>query len=85
MRAEEIRQHLRTQPFEPIRIYMSDGSSFDVPHPDFVMLTRTLVTIGLGSTDQEIPERSVFCDPVHITRIERFAPAKRSNRRKRKQ
>ena len=70
MRAEEIRKHIRTQPFRPIRVYVSDGVSYDVRHPEMMYVSRTEVIIGLDAGNGDIPERSVYCDPVHITRIE---------------
>ncbi len=70
MRPDDIRAHLRKQPFRPIRIYVSDGSSYDVRHPEMMFVTRTEVVIGLDAGDDDIPERSAYCDPIHITRIE---------------
>ena len=70
MRPDEIRAHLRREPFRPIRIYISDGSSYDVRHPELMFVSRAEVVIGLDAGDDELPERSVYCDPLHITRIE---------------
>jgi hypothetical protein len=70
MRADEISKHIRRQPFRPLRVYISDGSSYDVRHPELMYVSRTEVVIGLEPGDDVIPERSVYCDPVHITRIE---------------
>ena len=70
MRADEIRAHLRKEPFRPIRIYISDGASYDVRHPELVLVTRTEVRIAFDAGEDDIPERSAYCDPVHITRIE---------------
>ena len=69
MRPDDIRAHLRKQPFEPFRVYLSDGSSYEVRHPELMLVTRTEVIIGLGGEDDELPESKVFCDPIHITRI----------------
>ena len=77
MRPAEIRAHLRREPFRPIRIFVSDGSSYDVHHPELALVTRTEVVIALDPGDDEIPERSAYCDPMHITRIEPLAAAKR--------
>lgn len=79
MRADEIRAHLRRQPFRPIRVYISDGSSYEVGHPEMMFVTRTEVVIGLDPGDGDIPERSVYCDPVHITRIEPLDGKKRKS------
>lgn len=70
MRPDDIRGHLRAQPFRALRIDLSDGSSYEVRHPEMMFVTRTEVVIGLGGGDDELPERSVYCDPVHITRIQ---------------
>ncbi len=70
MRPDEIRAHLRKQPFRPIRVYISEGSSYDVRHPELILVTRTEVVIALDPGNDAIPERSTYCDPVHITRIE---------------
>jgi len=70
MRPDEIRAHLRKQPFRPIRIFVSDGSSYDVRHPESALVTRTEVVIALDPGNDDIPERSAYCDPIHITRIE---------------
>ncbi len=83
MRPDEIRAHLRKQPFRAIRIYISDGSSYDVRHPEMMFVTRTEVVIGLDPGDGDIPERSVYCDPVHITRIEPLDGEKRTRPAKR--
>lgn len=85
MRPDEVRAHLRRQPFQPIRIHISDGAHYDVRHPELALVTRTEVVIALASGDDDIPERSAYCDPVHITRIEPLngknrGPAKRKKR-----
>lgn len=83
MRADEIRTHLRKQPFRPIRVFVSDGSSYDVRHPELMLVTKTEVVIALDPGDDTVPERSAYCDPVHITRIEQLDGAKRKRNRKR--
>ena len=72
-------------PFRPIRIYISDGSSNDVGHPEMMFITRSEVVIGLDLGDGDIPERSAYCDPVHIARIEPLDSIKKKrNSRRRK-
>jgi len=70
MRPNEIRDHLRKRPFEPIRIFLSDGSSYDVRHPETAFVTQREVVIGLDPGEDELPDRSAYCDPMHVTRIE---------------
>ena len=69
MSPDQILEHFRQEPFEPLRICLSDGSSYEVRHPEFAAITRRVVVIGVPS-DAELPERTVYCDPLHITRID---------------
>ena len=66
----EIREHLRKQPFEPFRLHESDGSSFEVPHPDIAFVTSHTVVIGSRPDEDGLPLRSTYVDPIHITPIE---------------
>lgn len=70
MNAAQVREHLRREPFRPVRIHISDGSHYDVHHPEMALVTRTEVAIALEDAQGELPERMVYCDPLHITRIE---------------
>jgi len=70
MRAEEIRDHVRRQPFQAFRVFVSDGSSYEVNHPELILVGRRDVVITIELGEDDIPERFAYCDPVHITRIE---------------
>ena len=70
MRPDEIRGHLHKQPFQPIRVFVSDGSHCDVRHPDLMLVSRVEVVIGLNVGADRFPERNAYLDPIHITRIE---------------
>lgn len=84
MRPEDIRAHLHTLPFQPIRIYISDGSSYEVRHPDFLLVARRQVIIAQGNGAGQLPDRLVYRDPVHITRIEPIKKAPRKSKTKRR-
>ena len=70
MNSEQILAHLRKQPFKPFRIIISDGSSYEVRHPELAMVQRREVIIALPQVPERVAERFVYCDPVHIRRIE---------------
>lgn len=70
MRPDEIRAHLHKQPFQPIRVFISDGSYYDVRHPDLMLVSRSEIVIGLNAGRDRLPERNAYLDPIHITRIE---------------
>ena len=74
MHPAEIREVLRQVPFEPFRLRLTDGSSFDVPHPDFLTLSKTAVHVAIDpSGKDEIPSRIVRISPLHITHLEPMA------------
>lgn len=71
MRANDIQNVLKAQPFMPIRVHISDGSHHDVRHPEMLMVSKTVVSVAIyAKDDASLPESIIFCDPVHITRIE---------------
>ena len=70
MTPESIREHLRREPFEPFRVFLSDGSVHEIRHPEMMFVMRREVVIALAKPGEEFARRAVFCDPLHITRIE---------------
>ena len=74
-----LREYLSATPFQPFRIFLSDGSHHDVPHPEFawVIGNRLLVAKIVkerGPEDPAIKELSV----LHVTRVEPMARSKKA-------
>ena len=57
MTSEQLRKMVRSQPFEPFRIFIADGRELQVTHPEMVAITgggRTaIVTLPQGE-DYEV-------------------------------
>jgi len=70
MRTAAIEKQLRHRPFVPFRLCMSDGTAFEVRHPEMVLISRTIIVLAIHRPRARQPETFVFCDPVHIIRIE---------------
>jgi hypothetical protein len=76
MRAEELMGLLRVRPFVPLRIHMTDGHSYDIRHPDLVLVLRQRVDIGLQPDPATgVLERVEHCSLLHIVRVEELPPA----------
>jgi hypothetical protein len=62
----------RAAPFEPFRIYVSDGAVFEIRHPDMAIVQRSKVTVAVpGPEGPDGPaKRTVNCALIHITRME---------------
>jgi len=68
---EELREVLRTQPFRPFRLVMTDGKEYDVRHPDLMMVGRRSAMVGLtGRPGRTFYERAVQVDLLHVIRVE---------------
>ena len=70
MVVKEILELQRERPFHPLRIYLSDGHTYDVLHPEMMLVTKTKVVIALPAKPDDVPDSTVYCDPVHITQIQ---------------
>jgi len=68
---EELRDVLRTQPFQPFRLVMTDGQAYEIRHPDLMMVGRRSAIVGLtGQPGRTLYERTVQVDLLHVIRLE---------------
>jgi hypothetical protein len=69
---EELAAVLRRQPFVPFRMTLTEGSTYDVRHPELCMSGRRSAIIGIADPDDRdrLFERSVTVDLLHIVRLE---------------
>ncbi len=72
MRPDGLLELLRAAPFEPFRIFLSDGAVFEIRRPDMAIVQRSKVTVAVpGPRGPDAPaERTVNCALIHITRTE---------------
>lgn len=70
MTPESIQKRLLQHPFQPFRICLSDGATYEVRQPEMALILEREVIVALPKPGQEIARRAVSCDPLHITRIE---------------
>ena len=71
MPPEELRESLKAVPFEPFRLILTDGSGFDILHPDLLMVGKRTAMVGLtGEEGQTYYERTVKVDLFHVMRVD---------------
>jgi len=70
MTANDIREDVRKQRFQPLRVIVDDGSQYDIHHPELCMVGVGSVIVGLAS-DPTSPyfERTVRISIDHISRV----------------
>jgi hypothetical protein len=71
MAPEELREVLRQQPFQPFRLVMTDGTGYEIRHPDLLWVGLRTAFVGLTSQpEQTFYERSVQVNLLHVWRVE---------------
>lgn len=70
MRLQEVQEALRREPFQPFRIHLTTGKTFDIRHPEFAAVTRSSMFVGKSSGDDEVPDRMIQCDLLHVVALE---------------
>lgn len=75
MRPEDVQLELRKQPFRPFRIHLTDGTHFDILHPELAVVGLSSIFIGRPTpgVDKLFYDDYVFVSVQHITRIEPLA------------
>jgi hypothetical protein len=74
MRQHELIEVLKSRPFRPFRMYVSDGATYVIGHPDLVWVSLWSAHVGAPDGDRPGPaiERMNIVDLAHITRVEQI-------------
>jgi hypothetical protein len=76
MTSLDVIEEVRRRPFTPFRVFVSDGSVYDIRHPEQCMVGISSVVIGVSGQSGLMPyERLVRVGSDHITRIESIEAA----------
>ena len=72
MTANDIREVIRSQPFRPFTIYMDDGASYRIEHPDGVASGNFTAMVAVPSSGRG--DSYMRLSIRHISRIEESIP-----------
>jgi hypothetical protein len=77
MEYERLRDLLRKRPFEPFRLHLSDGRTFDIRIPHLNLLGTKVMLVGIPEPNvpDPFPESTVEVELVQINRLEMLAEA----------
>ncbi|HWG41451.1 MAG TPA: hypothetical protein VN688_01605 [Gemmataceae bacterium] len=71
MQQEDVEKKVRQRPFKPFRLYLTDGSTYEVRHPELIMLGRRYLVLGIAADpSQTVFDQSVDIDLFHIVRMD---------------
>ena len=72
----DIKLHVQKKPFVPFRLVTSAGVTFDIFHPELIMVGTRDVTIGLPSPqDPTIYENQIWVAILHIASLKEIPVA----------
>jgi hypothetical protein len=70
MPPEELRSALRTNPFQPFRLVMTDGTAYEIRHPDLLWVGARVAMVGFPTGDSTLFDRHITVALLHVQRIE---------------
>jgi hypothetical protein len=72
MPPQDLLQALRRRPFGPFKLHVSDGTVYEIRHPELFMVAVASAVVGVRSASQQPPqiERYEIVDLRHIVRLE---------------
>ena len=68
--ADDIQARVRQRPFAPMRLVTTTGESYDIYHPDLIMVGRRSVIIGTASAENPSQfEQVTRVAILHVTEL----------------
>ncbi|HEX5472390.1 MAG TPA: hypothetical protein VFW73_10910 [Lacipirellulaceae bacterium] len=75
MTPEDFESVLKSQPFVPVRIHMSNGRTHEIRHPDDAIIGDDVVAIGVYEKGSERP-RIRLLSLININEVEPVMPVR---------
>jgi hypothetical protein len=71
MSSEDILALLRRRPFVPFRLVTTDGTTYEVRHPEWLMPGRRSVVVGVRDQPSEaVYDQFIVISLLHVQRLE---------------
>jgi hypothetical protein len=78
MTPEDLNNLLHARPFQPFRLRMTDGESYEVRHPDALRIAGRSAVVFVRAIEGPLPfvyDRFDLVSLLHIVRVELLQPA----------
>ena len=81
MALDDLLEALRRRPFVPFRLTLTEGSTYEVRHPELCVPARRSMFIGIPAPgDRErVYDRYVIADLLHVVKLEPLEAAPSPN------
>ena len=70
MIVQTFKEMLGRRPFQPVKVTLSSGQSYEIRHPEMALLTRTSLLVGVDVADDGVPSEFKILSLLHVTAIE---------------
>jgi hypothetical protein len=76
MSGEELQERARRQPFQPFRVILMTGATYDICHPDLTMVGRRSAALGV-TKDPEATQHDIATqvDLFRVVGVEEITPS----------
>lgn len=74
MTVQSFRELLARRPFQPVKLILSSGQSYEIRHREMALLTRTSILIGTDLAEDGVPAQFKIVSLLHVTAIEPVTP-----------
>lgn len=73
MSQQDLLEMLPIRSFQPFRIHLTDGTVYEIRHPEMMVVGRTKALVFFPPDNMELPaiDRYEAISLLHITRLER--------------
>jgi hypothetical protein len=70
MTVQTFREMLGRRPFQPVKLTLSSGQSYEIRHPEMAFLTRTSILIGTDIAEDGLPQEFKIISLLHVASME---------------
>lgn len=72
MTRKDLASRVKQSPFVPFRLVLSEGTSYEIRHPEQIMVARDSIVIGVPSASEgdDFFDTTVLADIFHVVRLE---------------
>ena len=70
MDATDLRDKIREAPFNPFRVHLTKGITFDLNHPEFIAVTKQIAYLANREPGDTLAERHIRIGIQHIIHLE---------------
>lgn len=74
MRAEDVLELVKAQPFRPFRMHLVSGKTFDIVHPEFIRVGRSAAYVFFADEPNRPYDRVEIVALVLVERLEPLEP-----------